>query len=353
MGDDAIFESTGSLGTEPRPDGRLYRNEPDFTDDPDVLAGHFARLGRQAELLPLEISRIVLRGVVSDEVMSTVTDSELRDSVEVGLPLEEFGHEGWLLSVARNSEGRDLIVAEHKMIEATTSQTPGKLKSSPVERVERLLASGASIRTELQYEDLPMLGELWQPAFFGWKDEEIAALAESLQEQQDQPPDKRTLWFAGIWSNGQLVSAAMAERLEIPGKNGPVDLVESTEWCTRPGEEYAKKGYITTALSVLNAQILRDLRDSSGRQPVIYAECNFQNRSDHAGSSVGFRIPPRQFARQILAQNVRIGDGLDHDTTLRDFSFMYLPKQPQQPGGYYDQASVNAVMEMVSEGVRA
>jgi hypothetical protein len=350
MGDEAIFESTGSLGTEPRQYGRLYRNEPSFTDDPDALAGGFAKLGRQAELLPLEVSRIVLRGVVSDEVMSAVSDSDLRDAVEVGLPLREFGHDGWLLSLARNTGGRDLIVAEHEMIETTRYHGPSKL--SPLDRVERLLQKGPAIHTELQDNDLPTLQELWEPTF-GWKAEEIAALAESLKEQRDQAPDERTLWFAGIWNNGLLVSAAMAQRLELPGSDGPVNLVESTEWCTRPGDEHMNKGYVTTALSVLNAQVLNDLRDASDSQPVIYAECNFQNRSDHVGNSVGFHIPPRHYARQILAQNVKIGDGLDHPTELRDFSFMYLPGQAQEDGGYYDRDQVDAIMEMVSEGVRA
>jgi len=111
--------------------------------------------------------------------------------------------------------------------------------------------------------------------------------------------------------------------LPIPAFSGEVDLVESTEWRTR--DEYAGQGMMTATIAMLNTQILSDRR-VSGRKPLIYAECNFQSRSDRAGSGAGFEIPSREFAKQIIVQNVHVGDGYpSEEGKLGDFTYMYLP----------------------------
>jgi hypothetical protein len=269
------------------------------------------------------------------------------------LPLEEFSRPGWLLYLARNDEARG---PTPPIIEIRRQTAPGSYRPArhtPLQRVERVLAAGNEIRTELDDDSYAELHELWGPTF-GWRrDEEednITAFAERLQSEQAMPESERTTWFAATYSGGLLVSAAMAERLEIPGPDGPLDLVESTEWCTRPGEDYRGHGFMAATLTAINAQVLHSLRDSPRGQPLIYAETNFTARSDRAGHAVGLRIPSREYARQILAQNVTVADGIA-TAGLRDFSFMYLAEQIRAL--HYDTEQTGRLISALEAGVRA
>jgi hypothetical protein len=131
----------------------------------------------------------------------------------------------------------------------------------------------------------------------------------------------------------------MAESLVLNGPQGPVKYVESTEWSTHP--DYQGNGLAPANLSVVNAQVLH-----AGPDSIVGAETNLHPnvRADLIGNRVGFSIPPRNFAAQILKQNVRVGDG-EEPTGLRDFSFMYLPQLVKDI--YYSADDRQKIMEMV------
>jgi hypothetical protein len=127
------------------------------------------------------------------------------------------------------------------------------------------------------------------------------------------------MWFSAITAGDTLMSAAMAERLTLPGRDGPVDLVESTEWRTRKG--FSNLGFMTDTLGALNAQIFQSRQGDSSVPPLVYAECSFTTRADRAGRGAGFYIPERRYAAQIALQNVTVDDGI-HPPGLRDFIVM-------------------------------
>jgi len=322
---EAIFSSTGSLGVSRRQYDRLYVNATRYSDDFEEVARNTRRVSNLVEAYPQRISRGVLRGVVSRQVMDGISCNGLNDVLEVALPLKEFtGDDSHLIYLSRNAQGRTQIVPIHEMIGLTSGEvTKGR---TPVERVEKVLNSGLALTKVISEDQIDQLHSLWSPTF-GWEYHEVEALQKRVSSAQNLPPEKkseRDVWFAAITDNGTIVSAAMAERLPIPGNGQVVDLIESTEWKTR--EEYSGQGLMTATLALLNAQVLADLRGNSGKIPLVYAECNFQSRSDRAGIGAGFRIPDRNHAPQILVQNVLVNDGQDiPEGKLRDFTFMYLP----------------------------
>jgi hypothetical protein len=91
----------------------------------------------------------------------------------------------------------------------------------------------------------------------------------------------------------------------------------------------------------VNAQVLQASPDS-----IVGAETNLHPnvRADLTGNRVGFSIPPRNFATQILKQNVKVGDG-ESPMGLRDFSFMHLPQVVKDL--YYSADSRRQIMQMV------
>jgi hypothetical protein len=118
----------------------------------------------------------------------------------------------------------------------------------------------------------------------------------------------------------------------MPAKDDELHLVESTEWRTR--DDFSGNGLMTATVAMLNAQVISDMRNHAN-PPLIYAECNFQSRSDRVGHSAGFKVPDRTVGSlvipQILAQNVMVHDGVDvAEGKLRDFTFMYVPVQTLQ-----------------------
>jgi len=186
---------------------------------------------------------------------------------------------------------------------------------------------------------------LWGTTF-GWNHGQIDAFAQRLEADRHTEKLDRSVWFAGVEHDGLLVSAVMAERLTLPGNDGPIDLVESTEWATRKGHD--GNGYTPTALAALNAQILGDLADSPNGRPLIFAECNFTNRADRTGSSVGMVIPSREYASQVLPQNVVVGDG-QQPHGYRDFNLMVLPLKSQQ--AYYSPGQIDHILGMINSEV--
>ena len=166
-----------------------------------------------------------------------------------------------------------------------------------------------------------------------------------MNEARLQDTTNKDVWFSAVKDRGgRIVGLAMAERLSIPGRDmTALDIVESTEWNVL--KEFEGNGLMTANVARLNAQILSDLGNDSGRLPLIFAECNFQSHAERVGRGAGLRVPERTFVPQILVQNVSIRDGQPiEDGKLRDFTFMYLSVDLMQR--HYDPSQVEAMMQV-------
>jgi hypothetical protein len=321
-----IFSSTGELGTSARPDGRLYHNATAFYDDPAAVESTFQELIGRSEAInahiPAEehISRVVFRGIVSNPTIQAMAANGLGAFLEVAMPVVEDDEEaGWLIYLAQNQPHRQPLHQVEHMVEATSTYEPRQ--EAPV------LPDGFNCSPEWSYhstvkeEYQTQLADLWESTF-GWNDEEIGHLAQRLAHEKAKAEPERSMWFSAISAGDMLMSAAMAESLTLPGKDGPVDLVESTEWRTRRG--FSNFGLMTRTLKALNAQIFHSLHTGSSEPPLVYAECSFTTRADRAGHGAGFYIPERRYAAQIALQNVTVDDGV-HPPGLRDFIVMRAP----------------------------
>lgn len=343
---EAIFSSTGRLGVSRRPFDRLYVNATRYSDNPTEVEQNFRRLAEVKKRYPNKISRSIFRGLVNRDVLHHLSDNGLKSYLEVVLPVEEFtGDNSWLVYIADNRTGRELIVPPDIMIQETNILR--REITPPFERIQSVAEQGYSFLNHIPEERIDQVYGLWGNTF-GWERDEIDNLRRRLLESKNIPPSQRDVWFSALRDDGTIISVAMAERLTVPSVQGRLDLIESTEWRTR--DEYAGRGLMTATLAVLNAQILSDLCDSSDSLPLIYAECNFQSRSDRAGHGAGFRVPDRTggyTAPQILTQNVLVRDGQPiEEGKLRDFTFMYLPVEVIQD--YYNSMLIDAMAQFIT-----
>ncbi|MBI4029275.1 MAG: hypothetical protein HY376_02835 [Candidatus Blackburnbacteria bacterium] len=342
---EAIFSSTGRLGVSRRQYNRLYVNGTHYSANLDEVERNFRRLIEIAERRPNRIGRSIFRGLVNESVMQHISNNGLHPYLEVVLPVAEFtGDNSWLVYMANNQPGRELIVPREVMVEETNVQ---KIETaSPFERVQSIAEQGYTFVSHIPEDQVDQVHALWGETF-GWERHEVDNLKRRLITGRQISPAQRDVWFSAIRDNGIIISVAMAERLSIPSAKGRLDLVESTEWRTR--DEYAGKGFMTATLAALNAQILSDFKDNSNGLPLVYAECNFQSRSDRAGRGAGFRIPERTArysAPQILTQNVLVRDGQPiEEGKLRDFTFMYLPVEAIR--NHYSPTQVSSITQTI------
>jgi hypothetical protein len=320
-----IFSSTGKPGTSLRPDERLYHNAELFYEDVSGIADTFQQLTEKArvlnEVMPpgKGVSRIVFRGIVSDEAVQTIAADGLgATQLEVAMPVSEHNSAaGWFIYLAQNDANRQPLETVDTMVQETSTYMP-----PCVER--RGLPTDWSLKTNLEEEYQAQLADIWE-ATFGWSDEEIAHLAERLEAEKAKAGPERSVWFNAIAAGDVLLSAAMAERLTLKGRDGQVRLVESTEWRTRRGFE--GRGLMTCNLKALNAQIFQSLGENGSGPPLVYAECSYTTRADRAGHGAGFYIPERRYAAQIAIQNVTVDDGI-FPPGLRDFIVMRASTPP-------------------------
>ncbi|MCL4353179.1 hypothetical protein M1615_01750 [Patescibacteria group bacterium] len=342
---ETIFSSTGRLGVSRRQYERLYVNGTRYSTNPIEFEHNLKRLNEVVQRHPDKITRSVFRGLVNENIMHHISTNGLQPYLEVALPIVEFtGDDSWLIYMANNNPGRKLITPREIMIEQTNTQKRGGL--SPLKRARSIIEQGFTIVNYIPENQIDQVHVLWRETF-GWQRHEVDNLRRKLVAGKEKHPSQRDVWFSALRDNGTVISVAMAERLSIPSANGTLDLVESTEWRTRDG--YAGKGLMTVTLAALNAQILSDLRENPNGLPLIYAECNFQSRSDRAGHGAGFRIPERTHgysAPQILVQNVLVRDGQPvEEGRLRDFTFMYLAVEVIQ--NHYNSSQVDSIMQMI------
>lgn len=316
-----IFSSTGSLGVTRRQDNRVYINPEVYSQDPQDIRT-LERLSQIVDRDTNRITRGVFRGVVSNDVYHEISRNGLSNRLEVAFPIAEFAEgeaEAMLIYWGHNHRDRQQIVPTDEMISATSEYRTSP--NSPVDRMREVKVRGYQFVQTIDSADIDQIQSLWGPTF-GWEIQEVEALQTRIQKDSQKDPRDRSVWFSAIRDNGTIISLATAERLTIPSSQGEVTLVESTEWRTR--DEYSGQGLMTATLSMLNAQVLHDL-GTEENLPIIYAECNFQSRSDRAGHGAGFVVPTREHAPQIIKQNVRVGDGYTvPQTDLRDFTYMHL-----------------------------
>lgn len=311
MSQPEIFSSTGELGTSVRQDNRLYHNAEDVYAA-DALVDIWQGLEEKSAQMP-DISRLVCRAVIGGKAMQEISGSELKQRLEVAVPLSEYGHDGWLVYLARNAEHRVPLTDIAQMVQAT-SEVPSQSTQT--------ITNGQSIGV-IDDSIIESLHGMWSETF-GWSEPELIALKQRLEvELREVKPNERSVWFSALELDGhRLASAAMAERIDLPGPDDqPVTLIESTEWRTQA--DLGRMGLMPAVLRDLNRQIAVDVADQCPL-PVVYAECNFTSRSDRAGHRAGFRVPPQQYAAQILVQHVSVNDGI-LENGLRDFTFMNLP----------------------------
>lgn len=342
---EAIFSSTGRLGVTRRQYDRLYVNGTHYSASPDEVEQNFRRLTAVGERHPQSISRTIFRGLVNEDVMRHLSNNGLQPYLEVAFPVAEFtGDNSWLVYMANNQPGRELLVPREVMIEETNVQK--RDTALPLERVQSITEQGYTFASHIPEDQVDQVHSLWGETF-GWERHEVDNLRRRLITGRQTSPSQRDVWFSAIRDNGTIISVAMAERLSIPSAEGRLDLVESTEWRTR--DEYAGNGLMTATLAALNAQILSDFQDNPNGLPLVYAECNFQSRSDRAGHGAGFRIPERTerySVPQILTQNVLVRDGQPiEEGRLRDFTFMYLPVEAIQ--NQYSPTQVSSITQMI------
>lgn len=346
-GETATFSSIGKLGVSRRSSERLYVNGTRFSSDPTELDLNFRRLVEIGKRNESRIGRSVFRGLVSDEVMRHILGNGLGNYLEVAFPVAEFtGDNSWLVYLASNKQGRSLIDSSGYMMRKTSVQE--KEITSPLEKVNLAVEQGYVFNDTIAENQIDQVDLLWGDTF-GWKRQEIENLRRKLNENQHRLSSQKDVWFSSVSVDRRIAGIAMAERLSIPGANGRwLDLVESTEWNVE--RKHAGNGLMTATLDMLNAQILSDLGGNSNRMPLIFAECNFQSRADWAGQKAGLRIPERTVeghpAPQILAQNVLVRDGQQvEEDKLRDFTFMYLPKDVAER--HYGPAQAGKMKSMI------
>jgi hypothetical protein len=307
--------SVGEPGTSIRGD-RIYHNATIYHEDITSVEAIFADMDGQMEAdAGQTLSRIVFRGLVSPETIHALSAHPLGNNLEVAQPLEEYGEPGWLVYLAANSPDRGPIIPLAEMVEDTDEY------EIPIDFIPRTLPTGYVHRNYIPKESAGQLHNLWKA--FDWRLDGVVERAQKIRENIELPAtNQRDTWFSGLWAGNILVCAATAERLTYQGANGPFDIVENTEWRTRP--DHMRDGLMGHNLWRLNNEILSDLRTNDGATPLIFAECNFMTRADKAGRRAGFRIPSRAYAGQIIVQNVTVNDELE-PAGLRDFIFLSLP----------------------------
>ncbi|MBU1000053.1 hypothetical protein KKE78_01475 [Patescibacteria group bacterium] len=338
---EAIFSSTGRLGVSRRPYDRIYVNGI-YSSDPNEFEENFQRLIAIGRRHQRKSSRNLFRGLVSETVMQHISTNGLNSYLEVALPVNEFiDDNSWFVYLADNSPGRELIVPREVMMKAVSKQREEII--SPIERIRSVLQQGYTFIDRIHEDQVNQVYSLWGETF-GWKRYQVDNLRRRLDANQYDSRSRRDVWFAAIKYDRTIIGAAMAELLSIPAAYGQLDLVESTEWRTRDG--YTGNGFMTATVAVLNAQILSDLqRRRNNISPLIYAECNFQSRSDRVGHGAGFCIPERTNAPQILVQNALVRDGqLVEEGKLRDFTFMYLSIEAMHE--HYDFMQTEAIKQL-------
>lgn len=336
---DQFNSSAGEPGVNERSYERWYENAQSFGDDPDAVQENFALRLQEAD--DRDLSRTVVRQIVSPAVLSELQTSEFQDDIEVVVPMSLFTtaegqrHSGLLLYIARNRADRPALTSDGDIIAASDDpdQWSGRGMQTALtlpERASSIRENGGVFDTVFERSEIDeIVDELWGPTF-DWDEEDAINFRHALERQNQLQPEQRSLWFSAIRMGGSIVSLATAERITLQSGTGPIEMVESTEWLVRNAPELRGQHLMSTNLAVLNALVATDQATGPHGVPLVFAECNFSTRSDLAGRAAGFRIAHRNAdglpAPQVIRQNVAVGDSINtgREDNLRDFNFTYI-----------------------------
>lgn len=317
--------STGSLGASFRSDERAYLNFPEAVnannqdDFRDAMQDY---LFSSYEDGPDEVTRSVVRAVVdSSAAQELLMDEDTAVYVEaaVALPSDESDESGeHVLYFARNRGSRAPSATSAADIKRVLRQAPAMVEASSRNKRQPLNANEYSLTNTIQ--DPEQLFALWGNSF-GWTQEGCEEFAAAIRHQQDLRPEDRQVWFKGLERRGQLVSSAMAERLDMPSKFGSIAFIEHTEWSAT--EELRGKGLGRTVVGALSETLHEDL---AAIRRLVYAECNITSGAHVVALHAGFSVPEVESATgrvgQVLHHNVRIGDGYEPVGGYRSFAFV-------------------------------
>ena len=294
--------STGALGRHERSYSRIYYNYEQAVTSRNADEFLYDTKDTLTMIDGQKITRAIVRAVISSEVFNDSFSKEghLLDHIEAVAPLPTGEY---LTYFGNNSDNRKSSTVDdpQKKIATKNNSLPSGYS----------LTNGGEINPKKLYE-------LWRS--FEWGKQGVRDFLGALATDKAQSPENRSMWFSGINnSDGELVSAMMAERLDMPSSIdtiGRIALVEFTEFATAPHER--GRGLITH----IARNLANSVRDDLNEVPhLIFAECNTDSKSDNSAARAGFNIPKitlpnGKIVRQSLEQNVAV------DGELRDFRLM-------------------------------
>lgn len=350
MSSSEIFSSTGELGAQIRQNERWYINGG-FSNNPRDIEATFEDGLEQLKRNPATISRVVFRSLVGEQARAAILESDLQRDIEVLLPISAGQH---LLYLARNAPGREGGDSVDELVQQTH---PDSYKSSVTplaDHITQATDAGYQWQGDFSADEVPGVLDLWGPTF-GWDKSEVSNLQARMEHEAAAASEDRSVWVSFARHNDELVAAAMAERLDLPGKDGPIALVESTEWRVRA--DYQRRNnpkaprLMVATLALLNAQVIHSI---GSERTSIFAECNLRSRADRAGRGAGFRAPERQVEDgrtipQILRNNVEVDDGLAAPgDALPHFLFQHVP--PHIVERDYTHPNIETMLEVTGIG---
>lgn len=315
----AVIEvsSTGSLGSEFRSEERYYTNNPyavnlDNLDQfiRDVLhhlaiPEHNPKSGATRSVIRTAMSRTALMALDSD-------CPDLVQYIEAAAPI--LGTDDLLVYFAKNYGDREPSQAVKNDMAARLTEARSTTPST-----ELILPAG--FEAVQQWDNPEQLAYLWGETF-GWTAEGCEAFLKNIAEQTERTPEEHTTWFEGVRCGNTLVAATMAERLTVPGNDGPIELIELTEWAVHPRYRGHGLGRFVVGNST---QAIED--DLASVPHLAFAEANLISGAPHMARRAGLNIPlvglPRHGSvPQIVFSNVRVGDGLEPAGDYRHFALV-------------------------------
>lgn len=324
-----IQPGAGNLGLTRRSYERLYLNARQIMRNVRYLVDRVATWVAGHVQDGSEHRRIVSRFIMTEtDLTDALNQSDiLSQNIEAVIPVGDF--EGTpirmvMFGVNRGDERTNNPVSE---IEYATHDVIRPEPHELTDNIDGLRERGVEFVDTFDGIQTDEILSLWGP-IFEWTTPDIDHLRLRLQRESDMSSEQRSVWMTAAVRNGELISLAMAERLNLPIENGEVlSIVESTEWCVR--SDWQGNGVASATVSHVHAQVLEDLA-TLPRAPIVVAETNFTSRAHATGSHAGMIVAEREVGRhhvsQVLRQNVGVGDGLRPER-LRDFTFMYLDRQ--------------------------
>ncbi len=323
------FESGGgNIGLSAHSAERLYLNARAAVADVHYLVERQVPWAL-AQLEAGTCSRVVGRFLMHEPrlTQALATSPVLEENIEAVVPVGTLGGESLYMAMwGMNAANRRPLVPVHMIMAATDHDDHERLP--PGDRIAMLKHEGFGFTSSLDAITTADILGMWGP-IFGWEAGDIdgqQGLRARLSQGWTKGPEHRMVWFGAVTYEDNVVALATAERLDLPIGNGEfVHVVESTEWCVRPG--WSRRGLATGAASYIHAQVFRDLATLS-RHPIVIAETNFTTRVDNVGHASGMQVPDRNVCGfvipQVLRQNVSVGDGMRPER-LRDFTMMFIP----------------------------